>query len=59
VPEKTANLSVGSRIQIKDGHGSVLNATVTNISDQMVTIDANHPLAGEVLIFDIELIEFV
>ena len=59
VPEQDEDLSVGSRIQIKDDHGNDVNAIVTNISNQTVTIDANHPLAGEALIFDIELIEFV
>jgi FKBP-type peptidyl-prolyl cis-trans isomerase SlyD len=30
--------------------------TVTNISEEGVTIDANHPMAGKKLIFDIEII---
>jgi peptidylprolyl isomerase len=29
------------------------------LTDQEVTVDANHPLAGKTLVFDIELIEFV
>jgi peptidylprolyl isomerase len=32
---------------------------VTELTDQEVTIDANHPLAGKALVFDIELIESV
>ena len=30
-------------------------ATVTEITDEKVTLDANHPLAGEDLTFEIEL----
>lgn len=37
----------------------MVEATVTRLSDQKVTLDANKPLAGKTLIFDIELIKFV
>lgn len=33
--------------------------TVTEITDDTVTLDANHPLAGEDLTFDIQLVEIV
>jgi peptidylprolyl isomerase len=33
--------------------------TVTEITDDSVTLDANHPLAGENLVFDIHLVEIV
>jgi peptidylprolyl isomerase len=32
---------------------------VTDMSDQSVTLDANHPLAGEDLTFEVQLIEIV
>lgn len=38
-----------------DGHG--LLVTVTDIEDGNVTLDGNHPLAGEVLSFDVSVEE--
>jgi FKBP-type peptidyl-prolyl cis-trans isomerase SlyD len=45
-----ANLRVGMRLQA--GHQAV---TVTHIAGDMVTLDGNHPLAGQNLNFDIEI----
>ena len=59
VPEQEEDLKVGSSFQVKDDKGRDVKATVTHISDQDVTLDANHPLAGETLVFDITFIEFV
>ena len=36
--------------------GSQIEVVVTDITDTHVTIDGNHPLAGEKLIFDVELV---
>jgi peptidylprolyl isomerase len=33
--------------------------SVTNVSESKVTFDANHPLARDDLIFDIELLEIL
>jgi len=45
-----ANLRVGLRLQA--GHQAV---TVTHIAGDMVTLDGNHPLAGQNLNFDVEI----
>ena len=37
-------------------NGQVINLTVTAVSDDSITVDANHPLAGQSLNFDIELV---
>ncbi|BBO66101.1 peptidyl-prolyl cis-trans isomerase [Desulfosarcina alkanivorans] len=58
LPEQDEDLEVGSRVMVKDNNGNDVKATVTRLTDQNVTIDANHPLAGEALTFDVELIEF-
>lgn len=41
----------------KDGHK--VEVTIKEVSPSTVTLDANHPLAGKDLIFDIELVEVV
>ena len=42
---------------MKNQEGQSFVVTVTDIQDSSITIDANHPLAGKDLTFDIELVE--
>jgi peptidylprolyl isomerase len=58
VPEQHEDIKVGSKVRFQEDNGDMLEATVMEISDQEVTIDANKPLAGKTLLFDIELISF-
>lgn len=48
---------VGQQLQMQQGNGEVAVVTVAEVSDEQVTIDANHPLAGQDLTFDLELVE--
>ncbi len=48
---------VGQQLQIQQKDGSSLPVVVTDITEQTVQLDANHPLAGEDLIFEIEVVE--
>ena len=41
----------------RDGHKIPL--TVVDVDDEQVTVDANHPLAGQDLVFDVEVVEIV
>jgi peptidylprolyl isomerase len=50
---------VGQQYQIRQPNGQAAVVTVTDVSPTEVTLDANHPLAGQDLTFDIELIEIV
>lgn len=50
---------VGQRVQVPQPDGPPLNVTVIEITESDVTLDANHPLAGEDLTFDIKLIDIV
>jgi peptidylprolyl isomerase len=57
--EWEAEPEVGERVPIPHPEGTDLDVTVTNITDSTVTVDANHPLAGENVAFDIELVDIV
>jgi peptidylprolyl isomerase len=59
IQEDNQVLKVGRRVEAKDEKGNTIIAAVKKLSDHKVTIDANHPLAGKALIFDIKLLEFV
>lgn len=48
---------VGQQLQLRTEHGQIIDVLVTGVSDTEVTLDANHPLAGKDLTFDIELVE--
>lgn len=51
-------LEVGMQLQSDGGEGQPpMVATVTEVTDEKVTLDANHPLAGKDLTFEIELME--
>ncbi len=54
-PELLAQISVGIVLPLSD----TLQAAVTAITDTAVTLDANHPLAGEPLNFEIELVDLL
>ena len=50
------DLVPGRPIQYKSGMGEIVNFVVLNATDETVTLDANHPLAGETLTFDVVLV---
>ena len=54
VPEGV-DLEAGTRLQLQRD-GRAIPVTVTEIGDETITLDANHPLAGEELNFEIELV---
>jgi FKBP-type peptidyl-prolyl cis-trans isomerase SlpA len=47
---------VGDVLQ-SNGPKGTINVTVKEVKENDVTIDANHPLAGKKLVFDIEVLE--
>jgi len=50
------DLQVGQRLKLSQ-EGQTMIVTVAEINESSVTLDANHPLAGQDLVFDIELVE--
>jgi peptidylprolyl isomerase len=55
--EQEPEVGMSLLMQLPDGNQIPL--TVTDVTATHVTLDANHPLAGEKLIFEIELLEIV
>jgi len=49
----------GMQLMMSDGQGQQLPVTITEVRENTIVLDANHPLAGQDLIFDIELVEIV
>jgi len=55
VPE---DVTVGAILNGADSEGNPVNVTVKSINENnTVTLDANHPLAGKTLVFDIEVVD--
>ena len=51
------NPEAGMALQSSSPDGQVTQFVVTDVSDENITVDANHPLAGQALSFDIELVD--
>ena len=47
---------VGQFWQVHQENGALVNVVVTEVKEDTVTIDANHPLAGKTLNFQVELL---
>jgi peptidylprolyl isomerase len=48
---------VGQQLQVRQDNGQTRVVTISDVDDEQVVIDANHPLAGENLTFDLRLVE--
>jgi len=48
---------VGEILQMSSGDDQTFNVVVSEIGEDSIVLDANHPLAGEDLTFDIELVK--
>ena len=51
------NPELGMRLEMGGANGEILRVVVTEITDSHITLDANPPLAGKDLIFEVELVE--
>lgn len=50
---------VGDQLGLSDENDETIGVTVMDVTDESITFDANHPLAGEDLTFEFELIEIL
>jgi peptidylprolyl isomerase len=48
--------TIGLEIQGSKPDGNTIDLIITDMTDEEITLDANHPLAGETLILDVELV---
>ena len=49
----------GTQLQMQTPDGQTMPVVVADADQAQVTLDANHPLAGQQLTFDVELVEIV
>ena len=49
----------GMTLQSSSPDGQTMQFMVTAVAEETITVDANHPLAGQALSFDIELVEIL
>ncbi|GAB3182222.1 FKBP-type peptidyl-prolyl cis-trans isomerase [Telluribacter humicola] len=51
-------LEIGTTLNMhQDGSGQVIPVVVRNVTEDTVVLDANHPLAGKDLVFELELVD--
>ncbi|MDX8411724.1 MAG: FKBP-type peptidyl-prolyl cis-trans isomerase [Mariprofundaceae bacterium] len=55
IPQES--LKVGAPLQSLDAEGQIINVRVTEIKEHTVVLDANHPLAGRTLHFDVKVVD--
>ena len=48
---------IGMTLNMHSEDGNELPVIITGVNEETITLDANHPLAGQDLIFDIELVD--
>ena len=53
------SLKVGQRLRIRQAGGETLLVSIIEIATDTVTLDGNHPLAGEDLTLEIEMMELI
>lgn len=58
IPENI-ELQVGGVLQAQTPDGRAVQLVVKDVDDTQVTVDANHPLAGHELTFEVEVVEIV
>lgn len=53
------NPAAGEQLELRQQDGRAILVTIAEVTDTSITLDANHPLAGKNLVFDIQLKEIV
>ena len=58
IPENLT-VEVGQQLVLRQAEGPPIRVKVADMTEQSVTLDANHPLAGQDLTFEVQLVEIV
>jgi peptidylprolyl isomerase len=56
---KDMEIELGMSLGMSDQNGQQFQVIIAEIKEEVVMLDANHPLAGQDLVFDLELVEIV
>jgi peptidylprolyl isomerase len=51
--------ALGQQLEVRQADGRTIDVIITEITESSVTLDANHPLAGQDLTFEIQLVEII
>lgn len=54
-PDVEPEIGMMVQMAMAEGEGEEFEAVITDVTDSEITLDANHPLAGEALTFELEL----
>ena len=57
--QQGTDVTVGDFVEVQLPDGQSAPMRIASVGDEMMTLDANHPLAGKELTFDLELVEIV
>jgi peptidylprolyl isomerase len=49
--------SVGLQLRLSNASGNEMTVVITEVGEDSVTLDGNHPLSVQTVVFDIELLE--
>ncbi len=49
--------TMGQMLQMRQPDGGHIDLIIADVNEETITLDANHPLAGHTLFFDLELVE--
>jgi FKBP-type peptidyl-prolyl cis-trans isomerase SlyD len=55
IPEEARK--IGAQLQGKDAQGRTVQARVSEVKEQVVMLDYNHPLAGKKLFFAVKILD--
>jgi FKBP-type peptidyl-prolyl cis-trans isomerase 2 len=56
---KKVTPTIGEKFKMEQENGNIINLRIIEVEDDTVTLDANHPLAGETLELDVEMVQIL